>query len=199
MITANTNLKTEYGSFIINYHKTYFGDCISIIKGDITKGSIPLRIHSSCLFGEAFHACDCDCRQQLLKALEKINQIGYGVLIYLYQEGRGIGLENKIRSMNYQNQNNADTVEAFEHFDFPMDSRNYNSVLEALNDISISKHIRIMCNNPKKIKILLKNGYIIDEHINLEYTISKEAYQYLNTKFNKLGHKINFENLKLIE
>lgn len=197
MITASTHLNTEYGQFVVNFHKTAFGDCVSFVMGNINQGSIPLRIHSSCLFGEAFHSNDCDCRQQLCKSLQTIERFGKGALIYLYQEGRGIGLENKIKCLDYQYNNNVDTVEAFKHYHFPLDARDYGSAIVALEDINISKHIRLMCNNPRKSNQLLSEGYVIDEFINLEYAVTQEAYNYLKTKSQKLNHNIDFSKINI--
>lgn len=194
-IKTFTELNTDYGKFKISYHTLKKDMCISFVMGDITEGIVKIRIHSSCLFGEAFRAKDCDCRQQLHKAMEIIEKDGKGIIIYLYQEGRGMGLDKKIQSINMEHIKNMDTVEAYEMLGFPLDSRDYSVAIEALKDLNASRDLILMCNNPRKSDFLTKNGYNIIEHLELNYKVSKEAEKYLKCKKAKLDHLINFDRI----
>ena len=198
MISRSTNLNTLHGEFKFNYHEFACGEVVvSLIKGDITKGNVLLRIHSSCIFGESFFATDCDCSAQLFEAMKEINKEGKGVIVYLFQEGRGIGLKNKVEAINLQYSKGIDTVEAFEHLEFPLDNRSYKYAIDSLKDLSISKKLRLMTNNPRKRNALENAGFKIVEEKKLSYSVSLEAYNYLKTKNEKLSHNIDFDMLKI--
>lgn len=114
MIYSSTILKTENGDFKVNYHEFDTGDCLTLVKGEVgVDEPIFVRVHSSCLFSQSFHTIDCDCSKQLISSMEEIARLGKGVVVYLDQEGRGIGLKNKIKSMEYERVNGVDTSEAF--------------------------------------------------------------------------------------
>src|SRR3989344_4664474 len=114
MIYSSTILNTESGDFKVNYHEFKFGDCLTLVKGEIDSDTpIFVRMQSSCLFSQSFHTIDCDCSKQLISSMEEIARLGRGVVVYLDQEGRGIGLKNKIKSMEYERVHKVDTSEAF--------------------------------------------------------------------------------------
>lgn len=196
-IKSQTDLNTAYGTFKISYHSDGKDMCVSLMMGDVTQGDVRLRIHSSCLFGEAFEAEDCDCRQQLHKAMEEIAKENKGVIIYLYQEGRGMGLENKIESINLEHVEHMDTVEAYKALGYPLDNRDYSVAIQALRDLQVSNRIILMCNNPRKCDSLEKNGFEVIEHYELSYSVTEEARRYLSCKKKKLGHAINFTKISI--
>ena len=163
---------------------------MAIVRGDISRGSSVLcRVHSECWTSEVIGSLKCDCREQLDSALEKIAAEGAGVVVYLRQEGRGIGLGNKIRAYDLQNQG-ADTVEANLQLGFHADARNYELVLPMLQQFGIES-VRLMTNNPRKIDALGKLGIQVAERVPL--LVNRNAYNdnYLNTKQAKLGHMMN--------
>jgi 3,4-dihydroxy 2-butanone 4-phosphate synthase/GTP cyclohydrolase II len=165
-ITGSTILHLKYGCFKACFHKTEFGDCVSFSRGDITRGEPIVRIHSACLFGEAFHSLHCDCGEQLDKTLKMIVKRKSGVIIYTYAEGRGIGLENKIKSMNIEREKKVNTIQAFNSLGYAKsDLRDYKREIIALRDLKLSKNIIIVSNNPHKLKELECDGYIIKKII----------------------------------
>ena len=193
-ITANTGLKTEIGAFQVNYHKVKKGECISFVFGDI-KNTIPLvRIHSACLFGEAFHSIHCDCKFQLYSSMEKIVAYCSGIVVYAFDEGRGIGLEQKVKAMSIQEQEGCDTVEAFKKLGYEKaDFREHWLEALALKELNINHHIKLISGNPKKRKALEKEGFIIDEIIQFPNTsLSKDAIAEKQTKVDKLGYHYKF-------
>lgn len=196
-IKSQTELNTAYGTFKISYHSDGKDMCVSLVMGDVTEGDVRLRMHSSCLFGEAFEAEDCDCRQQLHKAMEEIAKEKKGVIIYLYQEGRGMGLEKKIESINIEHVEHKDTVEAYEALGFPLDNRDYSVAIQALRDLNVSERIILMCNNPRKKNFLEKSGFEVVEHLELSYAVTEEARRYLSCKKKKLSHAINFSKISI--
>jgi len=173
-ITASTIIKTEFGDF----------------KVDLQHNEPIVRLHSACLFGEAFRSLHCDCSHQITETMRLIQENGNGVIIYSYQEGRGIGLKNKIKAMEVERTNKVDTVEAFKKLGFKTDYRDYKIEIKALKELNLNKKIKTFSGNPKKIEALEKEGYIIERIIpekplNLNEIANKERM----TKTKKLGYK----------
>ena len=147
-----------------------------------------MRVHSRCLTGDVFHSARCDCGPQLDAAMERIAQEGRGVLLYLNQEGRGIGLANKIRAYELQDQG-LDTVEANERLGFKADQRDYGIGVQILKDLGV-RSMRLLSNNPRKLVGLEGYGLSVAEWLPLEIPASEHTARYLRTKKEKLGHKL---------
>jgi GTP cyclohydrolase II len=155
----------------------------------VDEGAALVRIHSQCLTGDVFGSVRCDCGDQLEFALRKISESGHGVLVYQLQEGRGIGLMNKLLAYELQDSGH-DTVEANHHLGFEADHRNYELCAEILNYLGVER-IRLMSNNPKKFAALEKAGIQILERIPIEIAPSDSTENYLRTKKAKLGHLLS--------
>ncbi len=191
---AVANLPTEIGEFkIAGYRsKTSSEEFVVLFKGEM-QAAVPtlVRIHSQCLTGDVFGSIKCDCGLQLKKAMELIEQAGRGAIVYQQQEGRGIGIINKIRAYALQDEG-ADTVEANEDLGFAIDARNYQQCAEILFDLGLC-HVRVMSNNPDKLKALEEAGLKIVERVPIEVASQEPAAYYLKTKKEKMGHLIGFD------
>ena len=190
---ATAKLPTQIGEFLITGYRSLNSDeeFVVIYKGEM-EASVPtlVRIHSQCLTGDVFGSIKCDCGPQLHKAMEMIEAEGRGAIVYQQQEGRGIGIINKIRAYALQDQG-ADTVEANEQLGFAIDSRNYQQCAEILFDLGLCQ-VRVISNNPDKLKALESAGLRIVERIPIEVAAEKPAAHYMRTKKEKMGHLINF-------
>jgi 3,4-dihydroxy 2-butanone 4-phosphate synthase/GTP cyclohydrolase II len=166
-------------------------DHIALVKGEIN-GDAPVlvRVHSECLTGDAFGSVRCDCGEQLDAALKMIDEVGSGVLLYMRQEGRGIGLKNKIKAYGLQDNEGLDTVQANERLGFPADLRDYGVGAQILHDLGVRK-MRIITNNPGKRAGIEGYGLKIVERVPLEITPNDKNLEYLRTKKEKLGHVLH--------
>jgi 3,4-dihydroxy 2-butanone 4-phosphate synthase/GTP cyclohydrolase II len=186
---ASPNLPTIYGDFRIHaYRSDVTGDeNVALVMGEVDpEEPVLVRVHSQCLTGDIFGSCRCDCGPQLEQALEHIAAEGRGVLLYLLQEGRGIGLMNKLRAYELQEQGH-DTVEANERLGFRPDQRDYGIGAQILRDLGVRK-MRLMTNNPSKYIALDGYGLEIVERLPLEVPPTADSLAYLRTKREKLGH-----------
>jgi 3,4-dihydroxy 2-butanone 4-phosphate synthase/GTP cyclohydrolase II len=182
-------LPTEHGEFRVHAYKSDITgeEHVALVKGEIHEGDeILVRVHSSCLTGDVFHSSRCDCGDQLVRAFELIAQEGKGVILYLLQEGRGIGLINKLRAYELQDQGD-DTIEANAKLGFAPDIRDYGTGSQILRDLGVRK-IRLMTNNPAKFVAIEGFGLEIVERVPLEIAPSTTTQKYLETKKQKLGH-----------
>ena len=184
-----SNLPTDIGEFKVHAftEESKLKDHLAIGMGDLlTNEPVLCIIHSQCITGESFFSMRCDCRFQLTESLTQIAEKGRGVVFYLQQEGRGIGLSNKIRAYNLQDKG-FDTVEANHQLGFKEDERGYDIVSEMINFLGIKK-IDLMTNNPKKIKALEAMGVIINQRVQISSSTNKYNEKYISTKIKKLGH-----------
>jgi 3,4-dihydroxy 2-butanone 4-phosphate synthase/GTP cyclohydrolase II len=191
---VSVQLPTKLGDFRLQAYKQKDTDQdhLALIKGEWNaEDPILVRVHSSCLTGDIFGSCRCDCGPQLHAAMERIEKEGKGVIVYLNQEGRGIGLLNKLKAYKLQ-ENGMDTVEANEALGFGMDERDYGVGAQILRDLNISK-IKLMTNNPKKRAGLMGFGLEIVENVSLQIKSNKHNSLYLKTKKEKLGHNLKIE------
>jgi len=190
---VKTNVETAYGPFQMIGYTSVIDDQehIALVKGKLDSHSVLARIHSECLTGDVFHSYRCDCGVQLNNALRKIEERGSGVLIYMRQEGRGIGLINKLRAYKLQ-EKGLDTVEANEALGFAPDLREYEICAQILRDLGV-KSVELMTNNPEKMRSLKANGIEIRRRIPLQEGVRKENIRYIETKKNKLNHLFTLE------
>jgi len=191
---AEASLPTEWGDFHIAGYRslTSTEEYVVLYKGEL-RPDVPtlVRIHSQCLTGDVFGSMKCDCGAQLHRTLEMIEDEGRGAVVYQQQEGRGIGILNKIRAYALQDEG-ADTVEANEILDLPVDSRDYRQCAEVLFDLGLCK-VKVISNNPGKLKALKEAGLEIVERVSIEVEPSEPAARYLRTKKEKMGHLLELK------
>ena len=189
---ASTRLPTEYGEFHLHAFENQIDKQthIALVRGDIGDGQdVLVRVHSQCLTGDVLRSVRCDCGGQLDKALRRIAAEGRGVMLYLSQEGRGIGLANKIRAYSLQDEG-FDTVEANELLGFKPDQRDYGVGVQILREVGV-RSMRLLSNNPRKLVAIEGYGMSVTEWLPLEIPPSPSALRYLTTKRNKLGHVLH--------
>lgn len=194
---SQAKLPTRFGDFIIHgFIETASGqEHVALSYGAWKPDSVvPIRIHSECLTGDALFSTRCDCGFQLERALENIVKQGFGVLLYLRQEGRGIGLVNKIKAYHLQD-NGLDTVEANQHLGFDADLRDYSICKLMLDTLGISQ-VELMTNNPKKMSALTNMGIKVVSRRAIDHGVTKDNKHYLMTKTSKMGHAFDPEKLK---
>jgi GTP cyclohydrolase II len=190
-LVAQANLPTRYGNFVIAGFQSARDnkEHTALIKGDVAgKRDVPVRVHSECHTGDIFGSLKCDCREQLEASMRYIASNSYGVVIYLRQEGRGIGLLNKIKAYHLQDQG-LDTIEANECLGFPSDLREYSDAAKIITILKI-KSVALLTNNPEKIEGLEKEGIEVTRRIPLHSTPNDHNRRYLSTKMKKMGHLV---------
>lgn len=195
-IPADARLPTEHGDFRIRvFHEDETGlDHVALVLGDMSgPDPVLVRVHSECLTGDAFGSLRCDCGAQLDSALHQIQEVGWGCLVYLRQEGRGIGLHAKIQAYNLQDMG-ADTIEANLILGHPVDARDYKIASEMLEAVGIDR-VCLLTNNPDKIKQLTEHRINIVERMPLVVGVGNDNMEYLATKVEKMGHKISDDAL----
>ena len=189
---AEARLPTEFGEFrLIGYRSLTSGEeFVVIARGEfLPEVETLVRIHSQCLTGDVFGSTRCDCGQQLRSAMKLIAEEGRGAIIYQHQEGRGIGIINKIRAYALQDKG-ADTIEANERLGLPVDLRRYDQCAEIILDLGI-KRVRLISNNPDKFSALERFGLEVVEGVSLQVNFHKALARYLRTKRDQMGHLIN--------
>jgi len=189
---ASAALPTEHGAFRIYAYQSQLDDLthVALVRGEIGDGKdVLVRVHSKCLTGDVFHSARCDCGPQLDAAMTAVAKEGRGVLLYLNQEGRGIGLANKIRAYELQDQG-LDTVEANERLGFKPDQRDYGIGAQILSDLGV-RTMRLLTNNPRKFVGLQGYGLAVSEAVPLEIPANDSTRRYLKAKKDKLGHNLS--------
>jgi len=184
---------TKYGSFRVVFgfeSEDHSDEVLALVMGNPATSDAPLvRIHSQCLTGDVFKSSRCDCGDQLELSLKSIAEEGHGILIYQLQEGRGIGLVNKLRAYQLQD-GGMDTVQANHHLGFEADLRNYTLCIEVLRHLGVNR-LRLMTNNPRKVGALQGAGIEVVKRISIEIPSTDDTQKYLLAKKNKLGHLLS--------
>jgi 3,4-dihydroxy 2-butanone 4-phosphate synthase/GTP cyclohydrolase II len=190
------DLPTKHGDFKLHLYQDLISKehHIALVKGNPSgKKNVLVRVHSSCVTGDIFHSLRCDCGDQLQRSMELVNKEGMGVVLYMHQEGRGIGLANKLHAYNLQQKKGLDTVQANVALGFPPDLRDYGIGAQILVDLGLST-IRLLTNNPRKIIGLEGYGLKVTKRMPIEITPNKNSLRYLMTKKRKMGHILNIKN-----
>jgi GTP cyclohydrolase II len=193
---AETNLPTNHGMLrmLVYHNNRNQQEDIAMISGDVEgRSDVAVRIHSECMTSEVFGSLKCDCKDQLNYALDTISEEGFGILLYLRQEGRGIGLGNKIRAYALQEMG-LDTVDANRHLGFDDDLRDYRVAAKMLKDLNV-KSVRLMTNNPNKIIGLRDNGVAVLERKPIQMQATVYSEDYMRTKAERSGHLIDVEKI----
>ncbi|MFY0643091.1 MAG: bifunctional 3,4-dihydroxy-2-butanone-4-phosphate synthase/GTP cyclohydrolase II [Bacteroidia bacterium] len=188
----DVNMPTEYGNFRLHAYKQKSNglDHLALVKGEWEENEeILVRVHSSCMTGDIFGSCRCDCGEQLAQAMKLIEKEGKGIIVYMNQEGRGIGLMNKLKAYKLQEEGR-DTVEANLELGFKMDERDYGVGAQIIRDLGVHK-MRLMSNNPKKRSGLIGYGLEIVDNVPLKVHPNPHNMEYLNTKKAKMGHDLD--------
>ena len=197
---VSTTMPTAFGDFMVVGYRSLIDDKhhVALVKGEVSgQPDVIVRVHSECLTGDVFHSLRCDCGDQLAAALAIIEERGQGVLLYLAQEGRGIGLLNKLKAYKLQEEG-YDTVDANLKLGLPADLRDYGIGAQILVDLGLSS-IRILTNNPKKIHGLEGYGLSVSEQIPIEQVANSHNAEYLETKRRRMGHTLHHQGLNLDE
>ena len=197
---AEAKLPTAFGEFDVVGYRSLVDEKhhVALVKGEVAgRGDVLVRVHSECLTGDVFHSLRCDCGEQLESALAMIEAEGEGVLLYLAQEGRGIGLLNKLKAYRLQEEG-MDTVEANLELGLPADLRDYGIGAQILADLGLSS-IRILTNNPKKIRGLEGYGLSVSAQIPIEHAPNEHNAKYMRTKQRRMGHTLHHQGLNLDE
>jgi 3,4-dihydroxy 2-butanone 4-phosphate synthase / GTP cyclohydrolase II len=197
---VSTTLPTGFGEFTVVGYRSLHDDKhhVALVKGEVDgHEDVLVRVHSECLTGDVFHSLRCDCGEQLESALAMIEDAGQGVLLYLAQEGRGIGLLNKLRAYSLQDQG-LDTVDANLELGLPVDLRDYGTGAQILVDLGLSS-IRILTNNPKKIRGLEGYGLSVTEQVPIVHAPNPHNEHYLRAKRDRMGHSLHHQALPLDE
>jgi 3,4-dihydroxy 2-butanone 4-phosphate synthase/GTP cyclohydrolase II len=197
---VSTKLPTEFGEFEAVGYRALMDEKhhMALVKGEVAgQEDVLVRVHSECLTGDVFHSLRCDCGEQLESALAMIEREGCGVLLYLAQEGRGIGLLNKLRAYKLQEQG-LDTVDANLQLGLPADLRDYGIGAQILADLGLSS-IRLLTNNPKKIRGLEGYGLKVTDQVPIEHMPNPHNEAYLRAKKEKMGHLLHHQGLALDE
>ncbi len=193
---AEAKLPTEFGPFrIVGFRSTTSDEeFVALVKGEINpKQPALVRIHSQCLTGDVFHSLKCDCGPQLERAMELIQAEGTGIIVYQQQEGRGIGIINKIRAYALQDEG-ADTIEANVQLGLDVDAREYDQCAEVIKLLGAGK-VRVLSNNPAKVRALIDAGLEVVERVPIEIKPEAQAVKYLMTKKEKMGHLLQLNGI----
>ncbi|MEI7795889.1 MAG: GTP cyclohydrolase II [Methylococcaceae bacterium] len=190
--TLTTRLPTQNGEFVLHYYRTNQDEKehLALVKGDVTEQeNVPVRVHSECLTGDVFGSRRCDCGEQLARAMQYVEKSGCGVVMYLRQEGRGIGLFHKLQAYNLQD-NGLDTVDANLALGYLADEREYDVAAAILNDLNI-RSVALLTNNPAKIEALQSLGINVVARLPLVVPSNDDNVDYLKTKATKMAHVFN--------
>jgi GTP cyclohydrolase II len=193
---VTARIPTEWGEFLLMLYANNQDDKehLALVLGDVTsRSNVLVRVHSECFTGDVLGSQRCDCGEQLQRSMQKIGEHGRGVLIYLRQEGRGIGLLDKLRAYNLQDQG-YDTVEANLLLGHQADERDYSIAAGILQDLQV-RSVRLLTNNPAKILHLKQSGVVVSERVPLEGTVNAENADYLRTKAQRMHHLLSFASL----